>query len=165
MILRADLPDPLLALTLRRPWPHAILELGKRCENRSWTPSRTVLGSVIALHAGGAYDDEGYDFIEERAPMPTPDPGAALAVVGLARVVGWLDDRERVTRIVVAPGMEHLSRRVGSLQREDTWWMGPVGWLLDDVVALSRPVPAKGALNLWRVPPVVRELVAEQLAA
>lgn len=45
------------ALTIRQPWVHAILHLGKRIENRSWAPT---FRGVFALHAGKSCREEEY---------------------------------------------------------------------------------------------------------
>lgn len=46
---------PLKAITLHRPWPYAILRLGKRIENRGWE-CPLPHGAWLAIHAGKTYD-------------------------------------------------------------------------------------------------------------
>ena len=38
-----------------------------------------------------------------------------------------------------------------------------MGWELDDVVALARPVPCKGLLGLWEMPESVERAVREEV--
>lgn len=45
---------------------------------------------------------------------------------------------------------------------EDRWWVGPVGWLLEGVLPLPVPVPCKGAMGFWTVPPDAERAVLEQ---
>lgn len=50
-----------------------------------------------------------------------------------------------------------------SIVHDDSpWFSGPYGWLLVDVVAFPEPVPAKGAMGLWRVWGELRDRVNEQ---
>ena len=145
----------LRALTLWRPWSDAIIFGPKRVENRGWVPPARILGERIALHAGRRYErgswpwPEGYE--------PPPDIESAEGIVGTARIVGALDLRAgsqlahrriwkpRDPRALTA---EHV-RRVAELD-DDPWWAGPVGWLLDEVVAIPA-VACRGAQGLWTV--------------
>jgi hypothetical protein len=40
------------AITLRHPWPWAILAMGKRIENRTWEPKGLRPGDRFAIHGG-----------------------------------------------------------------------------------------------------------------
>ncbi len=44
----------LRALTLRAPWGTHIALSGKRIENRTWHPPRSIVGQRIAIHQGGS---------------------------------------------------------------------------------------------------------------
>lgn len=35
---------------------------------------------------------------------------------------------------------------------ESPWFFGPVGWPVVEAVAFAKPIPAKGALGVWKVP-------------
>lgn len=136
-------------LTIAQPWPWAF-SLGKRVENRSWAPPRSMLGQKIALHGGRRKSPRTYDFqkgaeavvrIGKPAPvryMDVPQVEGVFAVARLARVV-----------------------RVDSeLPDGDCrWFFGPFGWVLEDYVRLPEPVPCKGALGLWALPDDVLERV------
>jgi hypothetical protein len=45
------------------------------------------------------------------------------------------------------------------------WFMGPLGWVLANPRAFKHPIPCKGSLGLWNVPPRVARAVREQLPA
>ena len=149
------------ALTLWRPWSDAIVHGPKRVENRPWAPHADVVGELIAIHAGRRYDD-----LDGAAEWPWPGgyvpphpSDSPTGIVGVARVVGALDTRHG--RYLQRRHDRDLAR-LAALDR-DPWWAGPVGWLLDDVVALPEPIPHPGSLGLWRVPPAKVELILDAL--
>lgn len=151
------------ALTLWRPWPWAIFHCPsgpKRIENRGWAPPGSIVGQRIAIHAGKRFDLDAVDWIRSMGPR-CPDPEQhPLGVVGVATVVGCvyaplgdmpLSWSGRVT--------EGQARAVYASR----WFVGPIGWVLDDVVALAEPVPCKGAQGLWDVPAEVEARVLAQV--
>ena len=142
------------ALTLWQPWAHAILHCGKRVENRPWPPPYTTIGEVIAIHAGARYEANGWSF-PTGVVVPPKGTVPQRAIVGAARVLGFLDLRGLYRQCVGCADAHALDG--------DPWWAGPVGWLLGDVVALAEPVPCKGALGLWRLPPDVEAAVQREL--
>lgn len=159
----------MLALTLHRPWPWAIFNLApeaaKRVENRSWKPPARVIGTRIAIHAGGQHDFGGGPVIQKAArdylpfgqdgrrvvPYPT-----AMGMIGTVRIAGVVDafgavvmgtvPRDLVVPPLTGSGTALCSRRVWA------WFAGPFGWLLDDVRALPEPIPCRGFQKLWKVP-------------
>lgn len=148
------------ALTLWRPWSDAIIHGPKRVENRAWTPPRALLGEVIAIHAGKRFDEVAalgiaVDFRIDWTP-PMTDAESPQGIVGVARLRGWLDLRERHAQHEPGPDAWAL--------RRSPWWAGPVGWWLDDVVAIE-PVPCRGAQGLWTVPADVAAIVEERARA
>ncbi len=143
----------MLGLTLLRPWEQAVFFLGKDDENRKWHPAETVRGQRIALHAGKGWDRDGAAFILGMVSSPTiwaqchaRSMESAGLIVGTAIVAGW--------------------RRVGQMEAEQPkgWAFGPWAWWLEDKRVLPDPVPCKGALSLWRVPPDVEARVLAQEA-
>lgn len=151
------------ALTLWRPWSDAIVRGPKRVENRPWAPPGRVLGQVIAIHAGQKYSAGPWEFPGGYEP-PDESP---LGVVGVARVVGYLDRRngrhQSESALLHDEHYAELAARLHALN-EDEWWAGPVGWLLDQVRAIE-PVPCRGALGLWQLPVDVEAEVRRRLAA
>lgn len=149
------------ALTLWRPWSDAIVHGPKRIENRTWVPPARVVGEVIAIHAGKRYDTAADRYCEARGFAALNRHGCPGGIVGVARIVGasdpygfvWAED----------PYDERLVGRLSGL-RTDPWWIGPVGWLLDDVIAIE-PIPCRGAQGLWTVPADLDALVLDRVAA
>lgn len=133
------------ALSIKQPWLFCILHAGKTVENRTWAPPTWAIGTRIALHASKK-DDEytvasrlaGENLTRYALNMPRG------AVVATAVIAGWIDADGQVS-----------SRDL--LDFESGWFFGPVGWVLRDVHALSRPIPCKGALGLWKVPLEIME--------
>lgn len=121
----------ILGLTLHQPWAFAIAHAGKRVENRSWRPWCAV-GTYLAIHAGASLDREAVRTLAQQGIHVPPkfEQGAIVAVAQLA-------------------GVAHTDTQVPEEQLD--WWCGPIGWLLDEVVAIE-PVPCKGAQGLWRLP-------------
>ena len=140
------------ALSIRQPWVWAILHAGKRIENRK---RRTHYRGTILLHAsqGMTVDDccQAWDYIRSATDSPFSryrdivrlQSGIAAvqrfprgAIVGVAALVDCID-----------------SQPIDTEQAQ--WWTGPIGWVLSDVIAFERPIPCKGVLGLWNVPPKV----------
>ena len=61
---------------------------------------------------------------------PPHDSGCHSALIGTAVVVASVE--------ACPPGQED-------------WWIGPHGWVLDDVVELAEPIPMRGQLGVWRI--------------
>jgi len=138
------------AITLWRPWAHAILYLGKRVENRSWAPAETMRGQTFALHAGKTWDAKSAAALRETYPeMPAVAEGHPLGVVGVARIVRVLDVR----------GVKHEAAE------QTPWAFGPCCWMLADVVALPAAIPCSGAQGLWSLSAEVERQVSEALAS
>lgn len=125
------------AITLWRPWPYAVMWCGKRVENRSWAPPRSLIGQRIAIHAGKKFDAEDAALIASASTTPmnllqeARQPTGIVCTAVLAAVVTAADNPRA---------------------RFGFWWAGPVGWVLDDVRLLPEAVPCRGAQGLWDVP-------------
>lgn len=126
----------------------------------------------FAIHAGLRYDlapgmlargaeVDGWPFpagvrVPERSECPL---GAVIGVVRLRH--GW-DSRTHTTFGVDDPPAGTFDAQAMPLSR---WWLGPIGWRLKDAIKLSEPVPCRGMLGCWTLPPDVEALVRVQLAA
>jgi hypothetical protein len=113
------------AITLVQPYATLIIDKRKRIETRSW-PTRHH--SEIAIHAGAKVNREaclrfGYD----------PDAIPRGAVLGIATL----------TECVQFPHRKAPPDQYGDFTP------GRYGFLLADVRAFSKPIPAKGKLSLW----------------
>ena len=133
------------ALTLRPVWAYSVAHLDKRIENRTWEPPDSIRGQRIAIHAGLRNDRAGRETVAVLRALGhvVPDDLPRGCVVAVAKIAGW----------------RHSPR----LEVDGEWWIGPVGWELDDVVALASPVPCKGLLGLWELPESVERAVREAL--
>lgn len=132
----------LRAITLWRPWPWAIVSLGKDHENRTWECWLRP-DEFLAIHAGKGWDKEATGWIAERFGVIAPPKQAHIAgaVVAVARFGGNV--------------------RISASQ----WFAGPVGWKLYDVVEIE-PVACQGAQGLWKLPgDVLKQVRAAYQAA
>ncbi|MFK7602065.1 hypothetical protein ACI3L1_07610 [Deinococcus sp. SM5_A1] len=56
-----------------------------------------------------------------------------------------------------------LARVKGAVRRSgDVWFSGPYGWQLENVIPVE-PLPCQGHQRLWKVPPEIRNTLADYL--
>lgn len=159
------------ALTLHRPFDHAILHGGKNCENRSRPPPEWLCGHTIAIHAGQRYR------LIETWPVGYVPPDAehlpAQAITGVARLLGALDLRGPRARLILPPASGGIALGISRAEiaarlerlEESPWWLGPVGWLLSEQLPIAEPIPCRGAQGLWTVPDGIARLLGERTLA
>lgn len=131
-------PQLIGALTLVQPWASAIITGLKPVENRGWR-FPFALPATIAVHAS----------------RRTLDPDT---YAGLAAQLAALGDPQLLPRsallgtIIIAA--QHEAGDCGC----PAPWAAPAGhhWLLHTPVALRTPIPSKGALRIWALPPAHR---------
>lgn len=142
------------ALSVLQPWAWAIAEGHKRIENRDWPPPHKAINERLAIHASkkpvsaedrADFEDMLVDFV---LPYPRWEVMPYGAIVALATVRAYVDQGGALT----LPRIDYR------------WFNGPYGWVLADVVRLPEPVPARGALGLWKVPLDIERLVLDQAA-
>jgi hypothetical protein len=133
------------ALTVRRPWAALIAAGLKQVENRTWsTPYR----GLLLIHAGAGWDSDSQGWLDDILATLIPDgfwetTAQPQGIVAVAELTG------------VCPGYPCEC---------GPWAMaGNRHWQLGDVRALSEPVPAKGALGLWRPDADALSAVYEQI--
>lgn len=115
------------ALTLWRPWAWALFH-GKDIENRMWAPPAHMIGRRIAIHAGKKLDDAGEEFISNRLSLIyPPNKSRATGIIGVATIA----------RIVT--------------ESTSPWFVGPVGWVLEDHIELPEAILVNGAQGLWNL--------------
>lgn len=129
---------PKKALTLHRPWPHAIFELGKRTENRGWAPKYSP--GLVALHSGKVVSTHMVELFEELNGGRLPASELAEGIVGWARI--------------------HAAHPADQCPRTESCriWGVDEGyhWMLSEVRRLAHPLPAKGRQGLWPLTPEQR---------
>lgn len=137
-------PTRVWGLTLWRPWSCAIAHGSKRIENRPWRPPTSVLGQLLALHAGGRWDEEGAEYVSRLHPeLPGKPAWTQRGIVAVARLVSFKPAR--------------LPHEVLEAKDGDARWeFGPWCWCLDQVLALETPIPALGRQKLWGLPGAVQ---------
>lgn len=163
--------------------PHAdCLALGwKPVENRSWPPPARLVGKLLAVHAGLAVDApalEDLRNLKRSGVLARPyrlDDARRGAVVGVVRLVAvitpsrvanagrgsaagrpWYAIRDAA---IPAPRVHELVGKDGGI-----WYSGDVGWVVDEAVALARPVPCVGRQRLWTLPDLCADEVEAEVA-
>lgn len=145
------------ALTLWRPWSWAIFHApvhAKRIENRPWKPWPSIIGKRIVLHAGRTFDKRAVDGILDKTALEGAGrvlPASAIheGLIGVATVRGFVESAEDAA--------------VQAGQGQERWFMGPYGWLLDDVRVLPEPIKCDGSLGLWLIPKWAEKQIREAL--
>lgn len=129
------------ALTLWQPWAAVVASGLKRIENRPWEPPPTLYNERFAIHAGKKYDKPSAELLAKltRPSDPAVPDMVHGAVIATARLTG----------IVMSAD---AARRIAGRDQE-RWFFGPVGWVLDDIVQLERPVECRGFQKLWNLKP------------
>lgn len=154
--------ETLPALTLHAPWAYAVTHLDKRIENRTWAPPPKLLGQRLAIHAGAASPAKARRMIDDLVGPMATEGCIRSAVVAVVTVVGYRDTRPGARHPAFGIDADALAR--AELATQDPLWLGPVGWLFRDVVALPEPVPCKWRLGVWRLSTDVDAKVRAQLA-
>lgn len=128
---------PERALSIRQPWLWAIINAGKRHENRSWS---TKFRGPVCLHAAkgmtGSEWDDAMDFIDDAFPV------AIASKLGRRASAVNSTDAKRGGILAVADIVDCVDRS------DSPWFFGPYGFVLDNV----RPVafiPCRGALGFF----------------
>jgi hypothetical protein len=120
------------ALSIRQPWAHAIIHLGKDIENRDWKHAPSYRGPIL-IHAALGCTREEYDGARDTiGDLRNIDYLPDLADLPRGGIVG----RARIVDVVI----EHGS----------PWFFGPLGFVLADV----EPLPfyrRKGQLGFFDV--------------
>jgi hypothetical protein len=123
----------LKAITVIQPWAWAIAYAGKNIENRPWY---TYQRGTIAIHAGAKWYD---DPMPRGIRQPEDDEIVCSAIIAIADLVDCVD------------------------HARSKWFHGPYGWVIENVRPLKAPVPCKGALGFWKVPPAKVVAILDQL--
>ncbi|MCF1592439.1 hypothetical protein [Streptomyces muensis] len=134
-----ELAPAVRGLTVKQPWPWALLQPGgKNIENRTWPIPPALLGATVLLHAGQKVDRDALSDPRITALPDVPD----------------LDDF--VTGAIVAHG------RLAECHEEKGGCCAPWGdptvldpifhWQIADLRAIE-PIPYTGSLSLWHPRP------------
>ena len=94
---------------------------------------RTTFRGTVAIHAGMKFHDYADLSAEEKKQM------VRGAIIGVVEVVDCVD--------------KYISK----------WFEGPIGFVLKNPRPLKKPIPCKGKLNFWDVPPIIEKEIKRQL--
>ncbi len=136
------LAENMKAISVKPPWPWLMFfaDPPKDIENRDWSPTNPGLKhrGLTAIHTSGKVDLAEYDsakwFIEERGieiELPAPCDLVCGAIIGIVDIVDCVT------------------------QSRSPWFVGDYGFVLVDPKALKEPIPCKGTLGFWDVPPAI----------
>jgi hypothetical protein len=129
------------AMSIKQPWVHVILHKGKDIENRTW--QRNFRG-WLAIHASGK--PQVGSVFPRGLKVPDLQTLDYSAICGVARVV------DIVTK-----------SRSKWFDRPDDGSVN-YGWVLENVIPFEIPIPCKGALGLWNVPPAVLSAIKRKVS-
>ena len=131
------------ALSIIQPWAECIIFHGKNVENRSWSTEKR---GYIAIHASAKVDKNRYEQVHDNYGLKlNPDESSFGCIIGFVKIVDVVDKNT-------------ISRKTKK------WFMGDYGFVLDDIIILKEPVPVKGFLNFWKIPPTVLKKCMNQLS-
>ena len=157
-------PTVVLALTILQPWTWCICHGDKRIENRTWSP-RFSLPFELVIHSGVRPLGKRYRDVARAVDQLTED--------GIDIPSTWSDlapddalDRRPYfdwSCIVAVATVTEIIERPTPIQQLSYWWAGPIGWKLDHVRVLPKPVPCRGYQGLWQMPTIVQNRVHAQL--
>lgn len=146
------------ALTMTQPWA-TLVALGENTiETRSWS---TRYRGPLAIHSAKAFppatralcDEEPYRSVLARGGYPSAQSLPLGAVIALAR----LDDVIAFTRTSLRDTRDRAARGLLPTHEADFGDFSPgrFGFVLRNVERLTTPIPVKGMLGLWEVPPTL----------
>ncbi len=118
--------SPIKVLTIRQPWAHAILNLGKNVENRVW---RTRYRGPLLIHAAARHEPHSREMLSEY--MSRPPSAQSLNDLPLGCIVG------------IADVIDCVTNSKSRWANKGTWH-----WLLRNARSV-KPVKCAGRLGLW----------------
>ena len=149
------------ALTVQQPWAWAIVHGGKDVENRT---QAWAYRGTLAIHAGLRGSERGLEspLFREAWLRAGHHAGQALelprgCVIGVVDLVGAHTAHEGCCE---SPWAEQSYDEHGGRHRRDI-----VHLELSRPRPIPEPVPCRGALGLWKMPPDVLGQVLEQIKA
>lgn len=156
------------ALSLTQPWATLVAIGAKQVETRSWA---TKHRGLIAIHAAKGFPawakDQCYSIRFADALWPKADPKTVIAdlikelpfgaIVAVASIVACKSTNYFGLQSSWTQDLSDQERAFGDYSPKR------YGWLLGDIQALSTPIPCRGALSLWDVPPDIEQAIKEQL--
>lgn len=145
----------LRGFTLIRPWTwtmiHAPEDRRKRIENRPLKLPEKFVDVWVLFHSGrGTEDAKTVDMIERTLGFKLPRTAWDEGVIG----------RVKFSRML-RKNADDLFPADAAPAGQEPWFFGPYGYLVSASEALPKPIPCKGMLGWWRVPPHVLQALPE----
>ena len=131
------------ALTLHQPWASLIADGRKAVETRSWAPPVALLGERIAIHAGKVVDKYYADDWYAGFPLPIGCVVCTAVLADMGQIRQELLGKSVMVQWWRAGLLEHPVDPYGDFALSR--WL----WRLDDVEAVSPPIPARGHQGIW----------------
>lgn len=138
-----------MAISIRQPWAYAIMHLGKRVENRTWS---TRYRGPIYIHAAKGMKREEYEqfawwwfheFTGHRTThaIPSMDSMPRGGIVARADVIDCIRSQH---------ALPHGITREQGDRYIVPWWQGPYGIVLAKVEPVPF-IPCKGKLSIFEI--------------
>lgn len=135
---------PERALSIRQPWAWAIVNAGKRIENR---PRRTHHRGPICIHAS-LYEPKRPDY--DACLNILDQIHGTVSQSAMVRKQGRKASMHNSTEGKARGGIIATAEIVDCVETSDSpWFSGPYGWVLENVQPVPF-IPVKGALGLFR---------------
>jgi len=137
------------ALSLTQPWASLVAWGDKRVETRSW---RTSHRGRLGIHASSGFPREAVELCFT-APF-----SAAFRAAGVRKPAelprGVLLGFTELLDCIPTESHDLASREIGEVECAfGDYGPGRWAWLLGDFEPLPEPLPMRGALSLWTIPP------------
>jgi hypothetical protein len=127
------------ALTIQEPWLSCILYYGKDVENRSYRFPKELIDKQIALHTSKKIDRYELTAVKSKYGIVVdPLPGGQIVAIA------------RITKSFIN------SDSPWAVERNIHWSI-----VVDRI--LKTPIPARGQLGLWTVPPEAEAMISAEL--
>jgi hypothetical protein len=126
------------AITIHRPWAHCVAHLGKDIENRTWN-CYLPPGYWIAIHAGKTVDFDAQTILSGKFSELPDASDQPTGIIAVARFRGNIT------------------------HSESRWFVGPVGWELENIMLVDPVVPCRGYQKLWELPSEIEDQVLRRV--
>lgn len=141
----------MIALTLTQPWASFVALGEKRIETRSWS---TNYRGTLAIHSAKTFPRWARDLCHEDPFRTVINARNLLYRDSLP--LGYIIATARLVDVISTNGPLVDAMLDGGAFPEHEEELGDYGpdrfaWVLDDVMALARPVAAKGSSGLWEL--------------
>jgi hypothetical protein len=137
------------AITLTQPWATLVAIGAKTIETRSW---RTNYRGPLAIHAAMGWKKENVKLTVLCEPFRTILRDADYPLFSLLPRGCVVAVADLVDCFTTDEGMQWGNRNIFLETAFGDFSPGRYAWALENIRALPKPIPAKGALGLWDWP-------------